>query len=155
LSVYARCTAPIPGGPGAVYRVDQQTKTISNGTVTITKPEMGLDALRPYLNRIALFTPDAGTTFDNFLLRYGTNDWMQVSAALLKQTAEMDALHTTQTGLYVIDFQEQGWGDTVLDLSNPNADILLQFTASGITTLPTLVYYPETIGAPFAPNAQG
>ncbi len=152
LSLYSRCTAPIPGGPGAVYRVDQQTKTIGNGTVTVTKPEMGLDALRPYLNRLTLFAP-AGATFTDFLLRYGTNDWFNLSANLLSYTAVEDDLHNIVAGMYVLDFQEQGWGDTVLDLSNPNADILLQFTAAGIGAANTLTYYVESIGAPFAPNA--
>lgn len=150
LSLYARVTSPIEGGPGAVYRVDKQTKTISNGSVVITKPEMGLDALRPFLNRLSLFAP-AGATFSDFMLRYGTNDWLQLSPDLLSFTGAEDNLHTPQAGLTVLDFQEV-WGDTVLDLSAPSADILLQFTCSGLAAADALTYYVETLGAPFAPR---
>lgn len=156
VSLYGRVTSPVPGGPGGVYRVDKQTKTLpSSGTVTITKAEMGLDALRPLLNRITLVNPDSGNiTFDNFLLRYGNNDWWQVSASLLQQTATEDALRTSQQpDIYVLDFQEEGWGDTPLDLSDPNADILLQFETAGGAGGENLVYYIESVGLPFSPNA--
>ena len=150
VQVFARVTAPVAGGPGAVYRVDQQTKTISNGTVTITKSEMGIDALRPFINRITL-VPPAGT-LDNFQLRYGTNDWWTVSSRLLQYSQTEDALRNSAIpAQYVLDFQEEGWGDTMLDMSASNSDILLQFEATGAAG--TLTYYMESLGLPFASNS--
>jgi hypothetical protein len=150
VQVFSRVTAPVPGGPGAVYRVDQQTKTISNGTVTITKAEMGMDALRPFINRITL-VPPAGT-LDNFQLRYGTNDWWTVGAKLLQYTQTEDFLRASNIPTqYVLDFQEEGWGDTMLDMSASNSDILLQFDSVGGAG--TLTYYIESLGLPFASNS--
>lgn len=156
VSLYGSVTSPVPGGPGGVYRVDKQTKTLpAAGTVTITKSEMGVDALRPLLNRITLVNPDSGNiTFDNFLLRYGNNDWWQVSAAFLQQICTEDGLRTSQQpDQYILDFQAEGWGDTPLDLSDANADILLQFEVAGGAGGENLVYYIESVGLPFSPNA--
>lgn len=156
IKVYGRVTAPVEGGPGAVYRVDQQTKTISNGSVVITKSEMGLDALRPFITRITLVNnvnaDSSVAVFDNFQLRYGTNDWWTIGLGLFKQFATMDALRTLQAGYTILDFQEEGFGDEMLDMSASNSDILLQFDASGITDGLTLTYYVETLGLPFSRN---
>lgn len=155
ISLYARVTPPQAGGPGSVRRIDKQSLLISNGQVQITKQQMGLDALRPYLNRIVLVNPDPGNvTFDTFQLRYGTNDWWTISAALLNQGASEDNLRTTnQPAYYILDFQEEGWGDTFLDMSASNADILLTFTAAGVTTLNNMVFYMDTLGLPFSANS--
>lgn len=146
IEMYSRCTAPVPGGPGAVYRVDLQNKNIANGRVTITKSEMGLDALRPFINRIVL-VPAAGT-LDNFQLRYGTNDWWKVDANLLNFTQTEDKLRAIQVGYYVFDFQEEGFGDEMLDMSDSAADILFQFDSVGAAG--NLAFYVHTLGLPFS-----
>lgn len=147
----ARVTAPVPGGPGAVLRVDKQSKQIAAGDVTITKSEMGLDALRPFVNRIILIPPViAANTLTDFQLRYGTNDWWTVNANMLGMTQEEDNLHTdfvTAGTRYVLDFQEEGWGDTMLDMSSFTSDLLLKFTSANAGQL---VYYVESVGLPFA-----
>lgn len=159
VAVHGRVTSPVEGGPGLVYRVDQQSKTIANGTMTITKAQMGLDALRKYINRIVLVNPDPGNvTFDNFQLRYGTNDWWSPLPANLQQYTEIeDDLHDISIlpnqELVVFDFQEEGWGDTMLDMTASNSDILFQFDMQGVTALNNLTYYIETAGDPF--SAQG
>jgi hypothetical protein len=158
VQVYGRVTPPIAGGPGAVRRVDKQSKQIGNGSVVITKSEMGLDALRPYLNRIILVNPvvpsDPPTlaVFDNFQLRWGTEDYWTIPLGLLNQTQTEDNLRTLQAGYTILDFQETGWGDELLDLSNPASDILLRFDCSGLAAASTLIYYVETLGLPFSAN---
>lgn len=155
ISLYARVTPPQAGGPGSVRRIDKQSLLISNGQVQITKQQMGLDALRPYLNRIILVNPDpVNVTFDTFQMRYGTNDWWTISAALLKQGASEDNYRTVnQPNYYILDLQEEGWGDTFLDLSASNADILLSFQAAGVASLNNMTFYMDTLGLPFSANA--
>jgi hypothetical protein len=149
VQLFGRCTQPVEGGPGAVYRVDKQTKSVPNGEITLTKGDMGLDALRPYLNRITL-VPIGGGTLDDFQLRYGTNDWWTISADLLRVGATEDNLRTPRAGYYILDFQEMGFGDDMLDMSAENSDILLQFV--GTNTAGLFTYYVETLGLPFAPG---
>ncbi len=150
IGVYARVTPPIPGGPGPVYRVDKQSKTVSNGQIVITKAEMGLDALRAFLNRIQLVYFPGGTA-DNWQLRYGTNDWWTIGEALLIRAQTEDGLRVPQAGMDFLDFQEEGFGDTMLDLTASNSDLLLQF--QGTATAGLLTYYLHSLGLPFAPNA--
>ena len=154
IQLYCRVTPPVPGGPGSVRRFDKQALLISSGQVQITKSQMGLDALRPYLNRIILVNPDPDNiTLDNFQLRYGTNDWWTISTKLLAQGAQEDALRVTAIpNYYVLDFQEEGWGDTFLDLSAANSDILLTFTAAGVAALNNMTYYIDTLGLPYSAN---
>lgn len=147
--VFGRCTDPVEGGPGLVYRVDKQNKQVPNGEITWTKTDFGLDALRLYLNRLTFF-PVGGGTLDGWQLRYGTNDWWTISQDMLIQGNLEDDLRTPQPGMYVLDFQEEGWGDTMLDLAAGNSDILLQ--VQGANTVGNMVCYVESLGLPFSKN---
>ena len=148
MQLYARVTDPVEGGPGLVQRCDKQTKNVANGEITWSKEDLGLDALRPYLNRL-IFVPVPGGTLDNYQFRYNTNDWWTISEDLRLFGANEDALRIQQAGYYVLDFQEEGWGDSQLDMSDPNSDILVQF--EGTNTAGNMICYVVTSGLPFSP----
>ena len=132
-----------------------QAKLAANGTFILTKTEMGLDAMRPFLNRVTFVLP-SGASVSNIQLRYNTQDWWAtLPLGLIQYYQTEDANHVNQAGYFILDFQEWGYGDTVLDLSDPKADIYLQMTLAGVTGSPTMVYYVETLGLPFSPNTQG
>ena len=149
LSLYSKCTDPQQGGTGPVLRSDKQAKTFANGSVSITKSEMGLDALRPYLNRL-VFTLPGGLVISNVQLRYGTNDWWVVPDNVLAQMTGVDNMHNLPNGQFILDFQEEGWGNLMLDLTDPNSDIAVYFTASGLAGATNVPYYVISAGPPFA-----
>ncbi len=148
IALYSRCTAPIPGGAGPCLRVDQQYKTLANGSVSLTKAEMGLDALRNFVSRMVFALP-AGASISNAQLRYGTNDWWVFPSNVLAQAQQMDGLHISPVNnQLILDFQEEGFGDTALDVSDPSSDLALFFTISGLTAATSVPYYMVTLGQP-------
>jgi len=152
IQMYSRVTAPVDGGPGLVLRIDKQTKTFANGSVSFTKAEMGLDADRKFLSRV-YFTLPGGLAISNVQVRYGTNDWWVVPDNVLTQAQQMDGLHNVPSGLFILDFQEEGWGDTLLDMSDSASDFAIFLTASGLGGATAVPYYMETLGIPQAAAA--
>lgn len=149
MPVYGVVTAPLAGGPGPVLRVLQQSKTMSNGSITINKSEFGFDAQTQYLNRI-YFDASSGLTMDQIKIMYGGALWWNYVPEVVNLNMEAGLLGPVKTlpqaGFIALDFQEGGIGTDMLDLTNPTTDFNVQFTAGGLTGSPAIPFYCEVLG---------
>ncbi len=147
--VYGLVTQSQPGGPGRVLRVLQQSKTLSNGQITINKSEFGFDAQTQLLNRI-YFDASQGLVLDQVKINYGGQLWRNFVPSVVQANLLAGLMGpikaAPQAGLYVVDFQGGGIGTDMLDLSNPATDFNIQATASGLTGSPSVNFYVEVLG---------